>query len=407
MNQQNNKFAKGLLYLFGGVYGLMMLGSLGMNIWVMQKSANVDPTVTEINESEVKDYVERQVDRSYNRFFNQFSFALGLVGVSVWILRQSIIDQLREQLEKPVQKAAETAAKEEAESVAQKKVVEYLREEGVEAKIAELFSKDRKLKAQLQKTEIIVQLSMSLPTEEVFFQLQVPDEVQEPLKKIVSKLNELKKNSELGARALSESIDTYLALTFTDYIALGDAYFCFKEWKKAEVAYRKVTDEKETEKHPKALFGLGNALRKQGLEKQRQGQEEEAKNLLDEASKSYKKATETKSYYFAAAHVNKGFALRRLRNNDEGLKEGIECFDAALEIEPNDYRALYNKACYYALLSQPNTKAALRCLKRAIALTPARCKGLAEVDPDFCKIRDDEGFKHLIPGYKANCSVGK
>jgi hypothetical protein len=44
---------------------------------------------------EVRDYINKEVDRSYGRFYNQFNFALFLIGTSVWILRRSVVDQLR------------------------------------------------------------------------------------------------------------------------------------------------------------------------------------------------------------------------------------------------------------------------------------------------------------------------
>lgn len=390
-----------LLGILGTLYGLTIAGSLAYTIFLTYQSTQVDPkvtqaapTVTPTSQLDVKEYVERQVDRSYNRFFNQFNFALVLIGTSVWVFQNSVISQLREQLEKPVQKAAETTAREEAASVAQTKVAEYLREEKVAAKIAKLFSADHKLQDQLRKNEIIVQLSMSLPLEEVFFQLRTSPEVQRKLGKIVEKLDSLKKESESRAKALSESLDTYLDLTFTDHIALGDAYFCLGKYQKAKLAYKKVTDEKETENYPKALFGLGSALWQQGLQKQKRGQE--ASYLFNQAIESYKNAIEADHYYFVA-HVNKGLALRRLTNSDdEGLNKGIDCFDDALRIEPNYYRAWYNAACYYALLSEPNFTEALRCLKKAFELAPSLCKDLAETDPDFDKIRNDEDFQRLF-----------
>ncbi|MCY7277229.1 MAG: tetratricopeptide repeat protein [Phormidesmis sp. CAN_BIN44] len=51
---------------------------------------------------DVSDRVEKEVDRSYNRFVTQFNFALFLIGTSVWIFRQSVVDQLKIDVKKDV-----------------------------------------------------------------------------------------------------------------------------------------------------------------------------------------------------------------------------------------------------------------------------------------------------------------
>lgn len=82
--------AKGLLFLFGFTYGLLMLvqllsiivvmsGFVSLPILTQAPNSNQISISPQINsgakatkDSDVRDYVERQVDRSYTRFFNQF-----------------------------------------------------------------------------------------------------------------------------------------------------------------------------------------------------------------------------------------------------------------------------------------------------------------------------------------------
>ncbi|NJN03841.1 MAG: tetratricopeptide repeat protein [Leptolyngbyaceae cyanobacterium SL_1_1] len=60
----------------------------------------------------------------------------------------------------------------------------------------------------------------------------------------------------------------------------------------------------------------------------------------------------------------------------------------------NVHKALYNKACCYALLDQP--EAALNFLQQAIALAPDKYIELAKTDPDFTALRSDPRFQALI-----------
>ncbi len=84
----------------------------------------------------------------------------------------------------------------------------------------------------------------------------------------------------------------------------------------------------------------------------REGSQQKASNLYKKALEAYKSASALEPHH-VLTHI-KGFVLRKLgETNDKGLENGIKSFDVALTIEPNDYRAWYNKACYYAALSDP------------------------------------------------------
>ena len=81
---------------------------------------------------------------------------------------------------------------------------------------------------------------------------------------------------------------------------------------------------------------MGNALRRAGRYK--------------EAIASYEKASQDKNISHIA-WVNQGLACRRLRDGEEGLEDGIKCFDESIKIFPLYARAYYNQACYYARLN--------------------------------------------------------
>jgi tetratricopeptide (TPR) repeat protein len=385
---QPDRWLKILIYLFLSIYGTMALVALLCNaaenygptlIKLTQSPSSAETSNSiqtsdsnkQIKEPDVRDYIQGQVDRSYNRFFTQISFTLSLIGIFVWLFRRSIIEQLNGEITDQL-------------------------------KIQEFIDTDNKLKAQLRKNEILLQLSMALPPEEVFFQVRTRSEVQNTLKGIARDFDRLKQKSISDAQEISELPNEYLNLTLNDYIVLGDAYFCLEKYKEAEVAYKEVIDREVTDSHPKAFFGLGSAFWQQGLEKQRQEQRSEANLLFKQAIDSYKNALSLDPYYFVA-HVHEGLATRRLDGEqDARLLEGIECFKDALAIEPNYYRAWYNMACYYTLLSDPdipedpNKKKAIQCLKRAIQNAPKLCKDLAGKDPDFLKIRNTDEFPMLM-----------
>lgn len=111
-------------------------------------------------------------------------------------------------------------------------------------------------------------------------------------------------------------------------------------------------------------------------------------------------------------HPNPVQELRRLlmiqlafRRQDRALRlyeakkyrEAAEVFEQIIKAMPHDANAHYNYACTLALAGQKQQ--ALAHLKRALELDPSLVR-LAERDPDFESIRNQEAFKSLIQQYK-------
>jgi hypothetical protein len=65
-----------------------------------------------------------------------------------------------------------------------------------------------------------------------------------------------------------------------------------------------------------------------------------------------------------------------------------------IHIDGKNTQALYNSACYYALLKNKNKT--LEYLQKVIAIEPLKYRKLAETDPDFENYRKDSDFNKLI-----------
>ncbi|MEM7067110.1 MAG: tetratricopeptide repeat protein, partial [Cyanobacteria bacterium P01_B01_bin.77] len=61
---------------------------------------------------------------------------------------------------------------------------------------------------------------------------------------------------------------------------------------------------------------------------------------------------------------------------------------------PDYEKALYNKACAYALWNKPDQ--ALKSLQQAITLAPEQNREMAQTDTDFDSLRNDPRFSDLI-----------
>ncbi|NJR68081.1 MAG: hypothetical protein HC771_04925 [Synechococcales cyanobacterium CRU_2_2] len=68
-------------------------------------------------------------------------------------------------------------------------------------------------------------------------------------------------------------------------------------------------------------------------------------------------------------------------------------YDQALAIKPDSNSALYNKACAYALSSEPDL--AFTHLHQAIQLNPEN-RTLAQTDSDLDSLRQDPRFQQLL-----------
>ena len=207
-SEQNSKLPKLLLSIAVTLYLLMMSTTFGISSYLMLNPRNGTQT-------NIRDDIEKEVDRSYTRFFTQFNFAVFLIGTSVWVLRQSIINSLQTELKKQF--------KEEVEEDFNKDL-KKLREEVKRDFEEELKNLKSDLVAQRQKDEIIQELSILIPRPDLFFQEQVKPEIQVALKKLTAELEDLKSNN----------LNSYL--TVEDYIKWGDGLY-YSAWKSRPESY--------------------------------------------------------------------------------------------------------------------------------------------------------------------------
>lgn len=84
-----------------------------------------------------------------------------------------------------------------------------------------------------------------------------------------------------------------------------------------------------------------------------------------------------------------GLAYYRMKQ----IKEALNLFSAATQVDPNDATARYNEACALALLGRSNE--AVQALQEAIALDP-RLQTTAMNDGDFAAIRQSKEFHAVI-----------
>jgi tetratricopeptide (TPR) repeat protein len=96
------------------------------------------------------------------------------------------------------------------------------------------------------------------------------------------------------------------------------------------------------------------------------------------------------------ASVSKGVALHNLGKYDKS----IECYDKALEIDPNYADAWYNRAC--SKVKKGDIDDGLTDLKKAIEIDKEKYVKLAKEDRDFESIRNDDRFKALISDHIQN-----
>ncbi len=78
-------------------------------------------------------------------------------------------------------------------------------------------------------------------------------------------------------------------------------------------------------------------------------------------------------------------------------RKAIEYYEKALEINPEDAKVCYNKACADSLMNKKSE--ALTYLKRAVELNP-KYKELAKSDKDFENLRDERDFKDIVTASK-------
>ena len=95
---------------------------------------------------------------------------------------------------------------------------------------------------------------------------------------------------------------------------------------------------------------------------------------------------------YVNAYIEKGRALKRLGEIDKALT----AVEEVLRIEPDNAKALYNRACYKCLLRKSNGEI-LSDLRKAFESFP-KLKEFAREDPDLQGIRKLPEFKRLVEG---------
>ncbi len=92
------------------------------------------------------------------------------------------------------------------------------------------------------------------------------------------------------------------------------------------------------------------------------------------------------------AYIEEGRALKRLGRVDEALSS----VEKALKLSPEKPEALYNRACYNALLRR-SIGTVVMDLKKAIALIPG-LKNEALKDPDLDNVRNLPEIREILEG---------
>ncbi|MEH2243247.1 tetratricopeptide repeat protein [Nostoc sp.] len=109
----------------------------------------------------------------------------------------------------------------------------------------------------------------------------------------------------------------------------------------------------------------------------------------EEALASCNKALEFEPNDYIAC-FNKSFILIKLRR----YQEAIISINKGLKNQPENHIALYNKARSYALIG--NSIRAIKNLKSAIKLNFEEIKNTAKIDPYFDTLRKNKKFQLLI-----------
>ncbi len=152
----------------------------------------------------------------------------------------------------------------------------------------------------------------------------------------------------------------------------GSALDDLGRYEEAIAAYERAIEIKPDK--DEAWNGRGIALRRSGK--------------VEEAIASYDRALEINPND-PDIWDNRGYALFFAGRYPEAMIS----YDRALEINPQHANALYNKSCVLAVSGEIDL--AIASLEIAISIEPGN-RELAETDPDFDVIRDDERFQQLI-----------
>jgi tetratricopeptide (TPR) repeat protein len=116
-------------------------------------------------------------------------------------------------------------------------------------------------------------------------------------------------------------------------------------------------------------------------------QSQDSEDMLNNARQRLELAIKYDPSYFVA-YTEKGRALKRLaqlKNDPKLLEQALEAVTQARKLNPTNFPAVYNSACYKALLKRPAAEV-LEDLRAAIALNPS-LKKVAQGDSDLAGIR--------------------
>ena len=149
------------------------------------------------------------------------------------------------------------------------------------------------------------------------------------------------------------------------------------------VAYRS----KKAPQTPEKLMPLLDSYGYQAREKINQGEFQSGLELAERALAASPRDVN--------AYIEKARALKRLGD----LGKALETVEKGLEVEHDNPRLLYNRACYLSLLRQDESRdqEILNDLQRAFQLMP-KLKNFAMEDSDFNHVRHLKGFRTLFVG---------
>jgi tetratricopeptide (TPR) repeat protein len=132
---------------------------------------------------------------------------------------------------------------------------------------------------------------------------------------------------------------------------------------------------------------------------------EASDNQLDLAIQFINEALDTKPSHDIEyiALIEKGRALKRKAQLVKGaehnrlLSQALDQLQLARKLTPDQGAALYNMACYKALLDPPAVKEALADLKEGLRLSP-NLRKRAPTDDDLMMLRNEPEFKAIVAG---------
>ncbi len=353
--------------------------------------------------SKVSDRIQSTVNNNFGWSINLLTALIAVLGISpiiigvfVWLLRGSVIQQMvietRKQLSEEIEKEVKEQLKVQVAEELQNQVNIFRQD--LESLKAEFVSQLQTLfiAAQNEKDNIFQELARITPS--VIQEEFVTPEVQQKIQELTRQLE------------LLQAANTQLSLTADDYIKQGDAFYFEDRYEEAAIAYDNAV--KINPNLLAAWIAKGKALRRikryqEALIANEQAIKIDANNYwswfgrgytltdlqrYEEALTAFERSTAINpKIHYGWKHC--GYVLTKMgRYND-----AIASYEKALELQPNSSGTHYWRAYYYA--TQRQIDQAIDDLKQAFALNPKH-RETARTDPDFGTIRSDQRFKLLV-----------